>query len=328
MLRAINRNLQILSFSLSVAGVLVNSVAILVLTYVPNRSQKFVQYLQIYSLSCLVVNLDCGCLAYSKIFFSDAANNFSNYYMACFVVYVCLPLYVFCHTFVMILNTLIAYERIQMFKMNFVLLRTTPAWALSLLALLFAVVVGMPTILAQTLEPVASGTTYSLVTSELFTSPRFQMTLMLGIFVKHVLVFSVELLVNGYLIVCMRHFYRNRPRGQARGLSSTECKNDSIILVMCSLSIVQQVFSLLRIHSSLAIEEQACSEMLTLLSVLVILSFNFKHALNFFILALLNSHFRKCALTLLPTWQFGDGFGQQTPSPVEHVHLETVRTRM
>lgn len=253
MLRAINKNLEIFSFSLSVAGLLLNSLAVLILTY----------------------------------------------------------------------------ERIQMFKLDIVFLRETPAWALSLLALLFALVLNIPTYFAQTLEPVDSGTTYSLIASDLFRSPRFQMILMLGKFVKHVLAFLVELLVNGYLIICMRNFYRNRPQGQARGLSSAEWKNESIILAMCShhSGIVQQVFSLLRIYFSLGIVEQVCPEIWAFLSLGFGFSFNFKHALNSFILALLNCHFRKCALICCPLGSWG-WFWQKAASPVEHVHLETVRTRM
>lgn len=317
----------VITFTCALISVFFNSLAIFILTSLPTRKSKFIQYMRDYSVNCLVASLNIACLLYILIFF----NSLIKFYFVKPIYYAIFPIYLISYSFSTIFSGFIVYERIQMFKLQTTFLRNTPAWKSSIATLFLSILLSIPFFynfeIKQDLYQIEHSNqtkifSYSIDVRAATKSQYFRIIFLLFLCLRHGVTFLIELIMNIYLIMCLRTFYRNRPNNQENAVHISELKNNIIILITCILSMIQQVITLLVIYFSLTIESCNMSNY----RITALLIFALKHALNFFILVLLNSHFRECFMSLLPKCKFP----RQSVAPVsaEFINLETIATKL
>lgn len=320
--------LIITSFAFSIIGVLFNSLAIFILTRLPTRKKKFIQYMRNYSVCCFVISLNFSCFCYMIIFFSTSFFTFA-YFMEG-IYYIFLPICFITYSLSILLSICIAYERIQMFKLNLSFLRHTPAWKITTITLFLSILLSLPFFMQyeikQHLFQIQSNQTlnvYSIGLSDVAKSEVFRIILSLFVILRSGVIFLVEFIMNIYLVLCLRKFYRNRP-SHPNATNNIELKNNIINLITCILSIIQQIVLLLIIYFIFT-TEVLCWEM-ALYRIISMLIIVLKHSLNFFVLVLLNSDFRKYFASLLYKCRCQ---GQSTVAPVvEPINMKTIVTKL
>ena len=329
---AVNRNLLISILALSIIGVIFNALTVFILSNLGDKKKnKFIQYIQIYSLTCLVVTCNSAGIFYIFIFFGNYANFYS---LRTLIFYVCLPAFIATYTFSSILNIVIVYERIQMFKWQIKFLRCNPAWKISIAALLISLVFVLPSyyISFQIKQENRSATsnlttpTYSFDLSDFLQISQLKIIFLVLFSLKCVIFFLIELVFNMNLIKCLTNYYQNRPVYQYQARPERykkKWKNNLIILVICFLSNIHQIASLLSFFFSI-LDKSQCIKILLEIPILI---FTFKHALNFFILVVLNTHFRKYFLNLFPKWNWNN-IPNKSLVFSEHVNKETCTTKL
>lgn len=322
-----NKAVSVIAFTCALISVLSNTLAIFILTSLPTRKSKFIQYMRDYSANCLVASLNIACLLYILIFFNSSFKfNFVKPFY-----YVIFPIYLISYSFSTILSSFIVYERIQMFKLQITFLRNTPAWKSSAVTLFLSILLSLPFFynyeIKQDLYQIehnnqTKSPSYSIDVSAATKSHFFRIVFLLFLLVRHGGIFLIELIMNIYLLMCLKTFYRNRSNNQRNAVHISELTNNIIILITCILSMIQHVITLLVIYFSLTIESCNISNY----RIIALLIFALKHALNFFILVLLNSHFRECFMSLLPTCKCPRP--SVAPASIELINLETIATKL
>lgn len=321
-----DRILIITSFAFSIIGVLFNSLAIFILTRLPTRKKKFIQYMRNYSVCCFVISLNFTCFCYMIIFFSTS---FHAHFVEG-IYYIFIPISLITYSFSILLSICIVYERIQMFKLNLTFLRHTPAWKISTMTLFLSILLSLPFFLQfeikQDLLQIQSNQTvnvYSLGVSDVTKSQIFKVIYLLFIILRHGIIFLAELIMNIYLVICLRKFYRNRPNNP-NATNNIESKNNIINFITCILSIIQQIVLLL-ISYFIYTTEAPCWDMsmYRMISMFIIV---LKHSLNFFVLVLLNSDFREYFASLLYK---GRCQGQSKVAPsFDQINMKTIVTKL
>ena len=304
-------HLVILGFSS--LGVIFNSISAFILSFSKNSSTKFLQFLNYYSINSLAISLNDALFVAIYLYLDSVHYKYNSqiYFdnekiVKLFIIY--LNIWAFLYTFSGMLDIFIVYERIQIYLTDLKFLRNRSAGIISFGVLLYSLIINIPVGLARTnyketitIDSKDSVIVYSYGLRKFEYNQIFLFAVFISNFIRDIISFMVEMILNISLIVTMTRYYKRRMTVNIQNLNTfafkrTDINNNKIALFMNFLSAIFHTVTfalliILRNHSFYAYIGVSHG---------FLILYSLRHTLNFFLFLKLNKKFRRNFYVLIP----------------------------
>ena len=299
--------------SVSFVGIILNSISVFIFTFSHNSSSKFLKFLKYYSFNSLAISLND--FLYTVIYISSNIVVYridtkwlheKKEFFQILLIY--MNLWAFLYTISGILDLFIVYERIQIYLQDLKFLRNKSASVISLGVLLYSLVINIPVGIARktyhnriSTDPEESIDLYSYGLRQFKYNDIFLTSIFIVNFIRDIVNFIAEVILNIILIVTMTRYYKKRIVINVQNPNTfvfrrTDINNSKIALFMNFISSIFHIITF-----SLVILLRCVSfDVYKIVTQIVGLMFTLRHSINFFLFLKLNKKFRRNFYVLIP----------------------------
>ena len=339
----VDNTVHILISSFSLLGIILNSITAFIFIFSNNSSTKFLKFLKFYSLNSLGISLNDFSFINYYLFTNNYVYIINNKFynesnLTPFIVY--LNFFVFFSTFSGMLDIFIVYERIQIYLRDLKFLRNKSAAIISFCVLLYSIVLNIPIGIAReicdvniSIESNVNITIYCYKLREFHYNNIYLISIFVFNFMRDIMNFIIEIILNIVLMLTMRRYYNNRMALNISNMNlfefrRTDTNNAKIALF---LNFISAFFHMTSFSTVILIKYFSFSYF-HIFSKIIILAYTSRHSMNIFLFLKLNKKFRRNFYALIPRCMIRLRnrrviAPQNNPNMInEHINLQTCTT--